>query len=31
MADEALRQSRSQKILDLSLNLARKHYPNLLD
>jgi len=31
MADEALRQSRSQKILDLSMNLARKHYPNLLD
>lgn len=31
MADEALRQSRSQKILDLSMELARKHYANLLD
>lgn len=31
MADEALRQSRSQKILELSMDLARKHYANLLD
>ncbi len=31
MADEALKQSRSKGILDLSLHLARKHYGNLLD
>ena len=31
MADEALRQSRSQGILDLSMSLARKHYSELLD
>ena len=31
MADEALRHNRSQGILDLSLNLARKHYGELLD
>ncbi len=31
MADEALKQSRSNGILDLSLHLARKHYANLLD
>jgi phosphotransferase system enzyme I (PtsI) len=31
MADEALRHSRSQGVLDLSLSLARKHYPELLD
>ena len=31
MADEALRHSRSQGILDLSMSLARKHYSNLLD
>jgi len=31
MADEALRHNRSQGVLDLSLNLARKHYGELLD
>jgi len=31
MADEALRNIRSQGILDLSMSLARKHYPTLLD
>ncbi len=31
MADEALKQSHSQAILDLSLNLAKKHYGELLD
>lgn len=31
MSDEALRSSRSQKILDLSMALARKHYGELLD
>ena len=31
MADEALRHSRSQGILDLSMSLARRHYPELLD
>lgn len=31
MSDEALRHTRSQGILDLSLSLARKHYGNLLD
>ena len=31
MADEALRHRRSQGVLDLSLSLARKHYPELLD
>jgi phosphotransferase system enzyme I (PtsI) len=31
MSDEALRHTRSQGILDLSLALARKHYPELLD
>ncbi|MCU0751765.1 MAG: phosphoenolpyruvate--protein phosphotransferase [Akkermansiaceae bacterium] len=31
MADEALRHHRSQGVLDLSLNLARKHYGDLLD
>ena len=31
MADEALRHPRSQGILDLSMSLARKHYPELLD
>jgi phosphotransferase system enzyme I (PtsI) len=31
MADEALRHIRSQGVLDLSLNLARKHYGELLD
>lgn len=31
MSDEALRHSRSQGVLDLSLNLARKHYGELLD
>jgi phosphotransferase system enzyme I (PtsI) len=31
MADEALRQSHSQAILGLSVNLAEKHYGNLLD
>ncbi|MGL4400864.1 MAG: phosphoenolpyruvate--protein phosphotransferase, partial [Luteolibacter sp.] len=31
MADEALRHSRSQGILDMSLELARKYYGNLLD
>ncbi|MCX8496431.1 MAG: phosphoenolpyruvate--protein phosphotransferase [Akkermansiaceae bacterium] len=31
MADEALRHHRSQGVLDLSLSLARKHYPELLD
>lgn len=31
MSDEALRHSRSQGILDLSMSLARKHYGNLLD
>ncbi len=31
MADEALRHPRSQGILDLSLALAHKHYPELLD
>ncbi len=31
MADEALRHTRSQGILDLSMGIARKHYGNLLD
>jgi len=31
MSDEAMRHSRSQGILDLSLALAKKHYPELLD
>lgn len=31
MSDEALRHTRSQGILDLSMALARKHYANLLD
>ena len=31
MADEALRQSHSQAILNLSLDLAKKHYGDLLD
>lgn len=31
MSDEALKHPRSQGILDLSLELARKHYPELLD
>ncbi len=31
MSDEALRHTRSQGILDLSLALARKHYGELLD
>jgi phosphoenolpyruvate-protein phosphotransferase (PTS system enzyme I) len=31
MSDEALRHTRSQGILELSLSLARKHYGNLLD
>jgi hypothetical protein len=31
MADDALRHTRSQGILDLSMELARKHYGNLLD
>jgi hypothetical protein len=31
MADDALRHNRSQTILDLSMNLARKHYGHLLD
>ncbi len=31
MSDEALRHSRSQGVLDLSMNLARKHYGELLD
>lgn len=31
MSDEALRHTRSQGILDLSMSLARKHYANLLD
>ncbi len=31
MSDEALRHTRSQGILDLSLSLAKKHYGNLLD
>jgi phosphotransferase system enzyme I (PtsI) len=31
MADEALRQIHSQAILDLSLDLAKKHYGELLD
>jgi phosphoenolpyruvate-protein phosphotransferase (PTS system enzyme I) len=31
MADEALRHSRSQGILDMSLDLARNYYGNLLD
>lgn len=31
MADEALRHNRSQGILNLSLALASKHYPELLD
>ena len=31
MSDEALRHTRSQGILDLSLTLARKHYGELLD
>ena len=30
MADEALRHSRSQGVLDLSMSLARKHYPELV-
>ena len=31
MADEALRQSRSEAILNLSLDLAKRHYGELLD
>jgi phosphotransferase system enzyme I (PtsI) len=31
MSDEALKNSRSQGVLDLSMALARKHYANLLD
>jgi hypothetical protein len=31
MSDDALRHSRSDGILDLSLALARKHYGELLD
>lgn len=31
MSDEALRHTRSQGVLDLSLDLARKHYGELLD
>ncbi len=31
MSDEALRHTRSQGILDMSMALARKHYGNLLD
>jgi phosphoenolpyruvate-protein kinase (PTS system EI component) len=31
MAAEALRDTRSQRVLDLSLELCRKHYPELLD
>jgi phosphotransferase system enzyme I (PtsI) len=31
MSDEALRHSRSQGILELSLSIARRHYGNLLD
>ena len=31
MSDEALRHTRSQGILDLSMSLARKHYGQLLD
>lgn len=31
MSDEALKHTRSQGILELSLSLARKHYGNLLD
>jgi len=31
MSDEALRHTRSQGVLDLSLALARKHYAELLD
>jgi phosphotransferase system enzyme I (PtsI) len=31
MSDEALRHTRSKGVLDLSLNLARKHYGELLD
>ncbi|MGL5017391.1 MAG: phosphoenolpyruvate--protein phosphotransferase [Luteolibacter sp.] len=31
MADEALRHTRSAGILDMSMELARKHYGNLLD
>lgn len=31
MSDEALRHTRSQGVLDLSLSLARKHYGELLD
>ncbi len=31
MADEALRQSRSGAILELSLEIARKRYPDILD
>ena len=31
MADEALRHTRNQEILDLSMALARKHYANSLD
>jgi phosphotransferase system enzyme I (PtsI) len=31
MADDALRNNRSQRILDLSLEIARKHYGELLD
>ncbi len=31
MADEALRHTRSQGILDLSMAIARKHYGELLD
>ena len=31
MADEALRHTRSQGILDLSMDLARQHYAELLD
>ena len=31
MADEALRNTRSQGILDLSMTIARKRYGELLD
>lgn len=31
MSDEALRHSRSQGILDMSLELAKEHYPELID
>lgn len=31
MSDEALKHSRSQGVMDLSLELAKEHYPELLD